>query len=451
MSLSVGGLVVTDTYPDRARMQSVYVMDGDSVTRLARVFSPFKFDGDVRCDLHPRFDRLGSRIMVDATFEGRRAMYELPARAAAPAPKVLTVVTVPMAFDGPTMSMLRYARAMDPARVHIDYVAINDPPDEIKGEILGMGGKLITIGGRMRNPFAYVLKLARVVRRGKYQVVHARGNSCTLALEMLAAFLGGAKVRVAHSENSYCKFLTAHRLLRPLFDLLYTDAYACGAEAGNWLFRSRPFRVARISVEPEKYLFDPAAREKHRRALGVGDELLIGCVAHFTPHKNHAFLIDMFADYLHINPAARLALVGDGALRQEVEKRIAALGIEKSVLLLGVRTDVPALLSAFDAMLLTSLWEGFPNVLVEWQCAGLAALVSDKVTRDAKLTGLVSYLPIDSEAPWLEVLSRFAPPTNRKRVSEDAIAAVREAGYDIRENARGLQDFYLEAARRCPR
>lgn len=451
MSAGQSGLIVTDSYPDKTRMQSVYVMDGDSVTRLARVFSPFKFDRDIRCDLHPRFDLSGTRIMIDATFEGRRAMYELPARKADPVPKVLTVVTVPMAFDGPTMSTLRYARAMDYSRVQIDYVAINDPPAEIKADILGMGSKLYSIGGRMRNPILYVIKLARIVRRGNYRIVHAHGNSCTLALEMLGGLLGGAKVRIAHSENSYCKFITAHRLLRPLFDLLYTDAYACGADAGMWLFRAHPFSVARISIETERYAFDRAMRIKHRRALGVEDELLIGCVAHFTPHKNHAFLLEIFADYLQINPNARLALVGDGALRHEVEARIEALGIGKNVLLLGVRTDVAELLSAFDVMLLPSLWEGFPNVLVEWQCAGLPALVSDKVTRDAKLTDLVGYLPINATASWVESLTRIHPPADRERISMDAIATVRKMGYDIKENACGLQRFYLEAAKRYAR
>lgn len=445
-SLGAGGLAVADAGPDKARMQSVYAMDGNDVSRLARAFLPFGREGW----LNPRFDRLGSRIMIDAAFEGRRALYELPTQKAAPAPKVLTILTVPMAFDGPTMSTLRYARALDHARIAVDYVALNDPPAEIRDEILGVGGRLHVVGGRLHHPVSYVLRLARVVRRGKYAVVHAHGNSCTLALEMLAALLGGAKVRVAHSENSYCKYLTAHRLLRPLFDHLYTDAYACGAEAGEWLFRSRPFSVARISVETEKYGFDPAAREEQRRALGVGGELLIGCVANFTKPKNHSFLLDVFCDYLKVNPGAKLALAGGGALRDEVEKKIAALGIEKSVLVLGVRTDIPRLLSAFDVMLLPSLWEGFPNVLVEWQCAGLPTFVSDTVTRDAKLTPLVGYLPITSTAPWVESLARFAP-SDRRKASEEAMQAVRERGYDIRENARGLQSFYLEAAKRCPR
>lgn len=70
-----GKLVVTDTYPDRARIASVKVMDGDKVTVAARVFAPFKYDNDTRCDLHPRWSRDGKKIAFDSVFEGHRGLY----------------------------------------------------------------------------------------------------------------------------------------------------------------------------------------------------------------------------------------------------------------------------------------------------------------------------------------------------------------------------------------
>jgi hypothetical protein len=70
-----GKLVVTDTYPDRARIASVKVMDGSKVTVIARVFAPFKYDNDTRCDLHPRWSRNGKKICFDSVFEGHRGLY----------------------------------------------------------------------------------------------------------------------------------------------------------------------------------------------------------------------------------------------------------------------------------------------------------------------------------------------------------------------------------------
>ncbi len=75
-----GKLVVTDTYPDRARIASVKVMDGDKVTVVARVFAPFKYDNDTRCDLHPRWNHNGDMICFDSVFEGHRGMYVIKVR-----------------------------------------------------------------------------------------------------------------------------------------------------------------------------------------------------------------------------------------------------------------------------------------------------------------------------------------------------------------------------------
>lgn len=70
-----GALVVTDTYPNRKRIAEVRVMQGDIVQPVARVFAPFKYDNDTRCDLHPRWSRDGRKICFDAVFEGHRGLY----------------------------------------------------------------------------------------------------------------------------------------------------------------------------------------------------------------------------------------------------------------------------------------------------------------------------------------------------------------------------------------
>lgn len=73
-------LVVFDTYPSRARVQEVKLArdtdeKGKEIIVLAKVFAPFKYDNDTRCDLHPRWSRDGKQICFDACFEGRRGLY----------------------------------------------------------------------------------------------------------------------------------------------------------------------------------------------------------------------------------------------------------------------------------------------------------------------------------------------------------------------------------------
>lgn len=73
-------LIVTDTYPDRARVAEIKIMDGTDekkcdVKVIARVFAPFKYDNDTRCDLHPRWSHRGDDICFDGSFEGYRGLY----------------------------------------------------------------------------------------------------------------------------------------------------------------------------------------------------------------------------------------------------------------------------------------------------------------------------------------------------------------------------------------
>ena len=73
-------LVVTDTYPNRARVADVKLLrdddpEGKGMKVIANVFAPFKYDNDTRCDLHPRWKRDGKAICFDSVFEGHRGLY----------------------------------------------------------------------------------------------------------------------------------------------------------------------------------------------------------------------------------------------------------------------------------------------------------------------------------------------------------------------------------------
>lgn len=73
-------LVVTDSYPNRARVAEIKLLrdddpQGESVKIIAKVFAPFKYDNDTRCDLHPRWSRDGKKVCFDSVFEGFRGLY----------------------------------------------------------------------------------------------------------------------------------------------------------------------------------------------------------------------------------------------------------------------------------------------------------------------------------------------------------------------------------------
>ncbi len=75
-----GNKIVFDRYPDRARVAAVMVSEAENkdknkVETIARVFAPFRYDNDTRCDLHPRWSRDSRKICFDSVFEGHRGLY----------------------------------------------------------------------------------------------------------------------------------------------------------------------------------------------------------------------------------------------------------------------------------------------------------------------------------------------------------------------------------------
>ena len=134
-----------------------------------------------------------------------------------------------------------------------------------------------------------------------------------------------------------------------------------------------------------------------------------------------------------------LLLIGNGNLENKIKAEAKRLNIDKSILFLGLRDNIPELLQSFDLFLFPSLYEGLPVTLIEAQASGLKVITSSAVTKEANITGLVTYLDLEkSEIDWADsVLSNI--DYNRKNTLNQII----KGGYDIYENARKLQTFYL--------
>jgi L-malate glycosyltransferase len=115
-----------------------------------------------------------------------------------------------------------------------------------------------------------------------------------------------------------------------------------------------------------------------RDTLGVPrDALVIGCVANLRPVKDHRTLLSAFARVAAGRPHLVLCLVGDGALRPDLQQQTAGLGIAGIVVFSGTRSDAVNWHSAFDISVLTSLSEGFPNSVIEAMAAGRPVIATD--------------------------------------------------------------------------
>ena len=154
-------------------------------------------------------------------------------------------------------------------------------------------------------------------------------------------------------------------------------------------------------VATATYERDPGARLRTRAMLGAGDGFIWLAVGRLTEAKDYPMMLNAFASLLPTHQGARLWIAGQGEAADAIAGRISAAGLNDRVTLLGPRSDVPALMQAADAYVLSSAWEGLPMVLLEAGASGLPIVATDVGgTREAVLdgeTGLVCP-PGDSDA-----------------------------------------------------
>ena len=273
----------------------------------------------------------------------------------------------------------------------------------------------------------------------EYRIVHSHLD-CMSAIPLKAAKKHGVPVRIAHAHSSRQDRDLKYPLklfFKRLIPGQATQLFACGDEAGKWMFGTDDFRVLNNAIDAGRYRFDPKVRQEVRSELGIpADAPVAGHVGRFMAPKNHGFLLRIFAE---LPDNAMLLLVGDGELRAENEHLAEELGIRDRVIFAGLRRDVERMLQAMDVFVFPSLYEGLPLSIIEAQAAGLPCLISDKVPIECKKTELVTQIPLDtSPAEWAEAVVSAAktPRTN-------TLAQLREAGFDIRANAEWLQNYYL--------
>ena len=136
-------------------------------------------------------------------------------------------------------------------------------------------------------------------------------------------------------------------------------------------------------------------------------------------------------------------LVGQGEEEDAIRQKVINLGIEKSVLYMGVRTDVNRLLQAMDVFLLPSRFEGLPLVLIEAQTSGLRCLTTkNKVPYEVNVTGNVEFEELkENSIEWAHHIECMEKqPYDRK----SCLDLITDAGYDILKEAEKMESYMCE-------
>lgn len=356
--------------------------------------------------------------------------------------RVLQVVTH-MNRGGLETMLMNYYRHIDREKVQFDFLVHRTNRADYDDEIESLGGTIYRLPRLVPWSSTYRSALNTFFKEHpEYQIVHVH-QDCLSSVILKAAKQHGIPVRIAHSHTS-----NQDRNIKYLIKLYYkrfipyfaTDLFACGKDAGNWMFGSVPFQILKNTIDSADYFFDENRRKSVRKSLMIPENaLVLGHVGRFSPVKNHAYLIDLFRAVHAKRHDSFLLLIGDGELRPAIAEKIKALSLEDCVVFTGLRSDVPDLLQAMDVFVFPSLYEGLPVTLVEAQASGLPCVISANIPNDCDLTELITRISLDeSPETWAEQII-LAKNDSRKNTQSEIAAT----GFDISENAKWLQNFYL--------
>ncbi len=215
-----------------------------------------------------------------------------------------------------------------------------------------------------------------------------RGEFDPASLICLTQAIRRHEIDIAHAHTSHahayaclaCKFARRGKAIvsrrvdfPPRKGLLNRKKYACpdhyvviseriGDVLRDYGVPDEKLTLVHSGIDPERFNVAPLSREE----IGVPrDAFLFGNVAALVGHKDQATLIAAMPAVVQAFPGVRLVIAGEGALRPRIEAQIRELGLGDAVHLLGFRQDVPQLLRALDAFVLSSREEGLGTAVLE--------------------------------------------------------------------------------------
>jgi len=224
-----------------------------------------------------------------------------------------------------------------------------------------------------------ILRLVQIIRKWQPDVVHSHmvhANLLARIVRPLAPF--PVLVCTAHSIDEGGRLREVlYRLTDPFCDLT-TQVSQAGLERYVHVGAVPRHKICYIpnGVDTERFKPNLEDRLKVRKELGVEGFVWLA-VGRFDPPKDYPNMLQAFARVVHKHLNTMLLIAGDGPLRKTMENMTRELGVEKHVKFLGIRRDIPQLMNAADAYVMSSEWEGMPMVLLEASACGLPIVATN--------------------------------------------------------------------------
>jgi glycosyltransferase involved in cell wall biosynthesis len=375
--------------------------------------------------------------------------------------RILLLNTV-MEAGGAQKAIMQLARGLSDRGHEVTVAAMYDKTGSIPGYETAFGLPVLDLemnppGSRVRKALAMIRgahRLRGLLRRNRVQVIQSFTHYSNI-LGPVVGWLAGTPVRVASQRMSLeDRAVWLRRADRAISRIGLAQRMVAVSDS------VRRYCIEREGLNPDRVVTIPngldlsgwseqpaSATRGVRDALGLdASHILITTVARLAPQKGHSVLLDAIERIVPRWPSARFIWVGGGELADALARHVRDRRLEDRVRLLGTRRDVPDLLRASDLFVLSSLWEGMPNAILEAMAARLAVVATavdgtPEVIVDGETGWLVP--PGDPEALLGAIDEALGDVEGRARRGEAGRRRI-EASFSFESYVRGFEALYEE-------
>lgn len=273
----------------------------------------------------------------------------------------------------------------------------------------------------------FALVVLHMRRKLKYKVILHSHNSAHMSTQ--TSFILRKLARSA-----------LHGILRRFFGRADACA-ACSREAGLFLFgKHRKFTILNNGILLSKFQRNDttdemkALREKYCIPTGTP---VISTVARLSSEKNLLSAVDIICELRKFYPQVIGCMVGDGPMREEIRAYIHKRGMDESIHMLGIQDKVEEILSFSDCLLLPSIFEGSPLILLEAQASNVYVFCSDRVPRGGDCGGC-TFIPLEQSADeWALRIYKTMQAERSPKINAEKMSC-----FDIRRTVFELENYY---------
>lgn len=346
-------------------------------------------------------------------------------------------------YGGSQSMLMNIYKKIDRSRIQFDFIIDHDEYNNYLPLIEELGGKVYKMPSFNGKNIFEIKKAWNdfFVEHPEYKILHSHSRSYASIYIPIAKKHGVKTIIHSHNTSNGKGYASIVKNILQ-YPLRYQADYffGCSRNAGEWLFGKKvingdKFFILNNAIDADKFRFNEKIRESYRQEFNVVDKKVFIQVGEFNNQKNHEFTINLFKEIIRKYDNSILFLVGKGELEDKIKNMIKDAKLENSIVLLGFRDDVNNLLQMADYYVMPSNFEGLSVAAIEAQASGINCLLSDRVSKDVKVSDICGFVPLDINK-WLEAIS------NCKEIRKDTYNDIVKAGFDVNTTAKWLADFY---------